>query len=99
MKTQTPIASTSCPKTTAGRLARICHELPGRERRRTGSAGFQACCVADFQVGRLSPGSGARRVWKPAIQSRFGIGTLRTACEICGLARIFHTLPDFSRFG
>jgi hypothetical protein len=57
------------------------YELPGRERRRAGSAGFQACCVADFQVGRLSPSSGARRVWKPAIQSRFGIGTLQTACE------------------
>jgi hypothetical protein len=77
---------TIIPRAAQKTVARIFHELPGREVRRAGSAGFQACCIADFQVGRLFPASGARRVWKPAIQSRFGIGTLRTACEICGVA-------------
>ena len=67
----------------ARRLARIFHELHARERRRTGSAGFQACCVADFQVGRLSPapapgglGNPRQQAWKPALQM---------ACEVCGL--------------
>ncbi len=65
-------------------LTRVFHELPGRERRQTGSAGFQACCIADFQVGSPSPGSGARRVWKPAIQQTWK-SALQTACEIRAL--------------
>src|SRR5882757_1163953 len=32
------------------------------------SAGFQACCIADFQVGRNVEKSGASADWKPAIQ-------------------------------
>jgi len=32
------------------------------------SAGFQACCVADFQVGRASEPLAGPQVWKPALQ-------------------------------
>jgi len=67
-----------------GALTRIFSQLHARDRARAGSAGFQACCVADFQVGGLSGGSDAWRVWKPAIQQTWK-SALRTACEISRL--------------
>jgi len=42
-------------------------------------AGFQTCCIADFQIGRSSNSSGRRRVWKPAIQQTWK-SALRLRC-------------------
>ena len=66
-------------------LTWIFHELQALDGARAGSAGFQACCVADFQVGGLPGGSEVRRVWKSAIQQTWK-SALRTACEIAGLS-------------
>src|ERR1039458_9383412 len=49
-------------------LIRIFHAHFDANVRSACSAGFQACCVADFQVGRMSDAAGRQRVWKPAIQ-------------------------------
>src|SRR5208283_5526304 len=46
------------------------------------SAGFQTCCVADFQVGGR-PQSCDLRVWKPAIQQ-----TWKSALPGCGFAAL-----------
>ena len=86
----------------AAALARIFHELQTPDGARAGSAGFQACCVADFppprrakaplrrdggQVGGLPGGSDVRRVWKPAIQQTWK-SALRAAREISGLVAL-----------
>ena len=65
-------------------LTRRFHKLPVREGRPPGSAGFPTCCVADFQVGRVSKRSSALRVWKPAIQPAWK-SALRRTCEISRL--------------
>jgi hypothetical protein len=45
-------------------LIRIFHAHFDANVRSACSAGFQACCVADFQVGRVSDAAGRQRVWK-----------------------------------
>ena len=45
-------------------LTRIFHAHFDANVRSACSAGFQACCVADFQVGRMSDAAGRQRVWK-----------------------------------
>jgi len=50
------------------------------------SAGFQTCCVADFQIGNLSVRPKRSRVWKPAIRQT-GKSAPRFECEKSGLSR------------
>ena len=67
-----------------GLLVRNCFKLLARARCAPGSAGFQTCCVADFQVGRASAHPDAPQVWKPAIQQTWK-SALQKLCAIAGL--------------
>jgi len=48
------------------------------------SGGFQACCVADFLVGRASEVFGGPQVWKPAKQQAW-----KPALQRRGYAKVF----------
>jgi len=68
--------------------------------RNTCSAGFQACCVADFQVGKVSDAAWRQRVEKPAIQQTWKSaprGQTGAECEIreprIRAGRTFSTMP------
>ena len=73
-----PIAGARTPRNSQARTPEV--RGGGASARCPRSAGFQTCCIADFQIGRSRGVSGAReqpgrcgwpdgsRVWKPAIQ-------------------------------
>ena len=76
-------------------LPRIVHSLFSGARPAPGSAGFQTCCVADFQVGRVSDPPDTSQVWKPALQQAWK-PALQNGCQISGLT---HPLPPTEDFG
>src|SRR5207302_10857942 len=49
--------------------------------RNTRSAGFQTCCIADFQIGSMLERPERSQVWKPAIQQTWK-SALRFGCEM-----------------
>ena len=52
----------------AGASSRLA-AFPGQSSRQTvRSAGFQTCCIADFQIGRVLMRLDPGQAWKPAIQ-------------------------------
>src|SRR5271165_5274307 len=71
-------------------LTRIFHAWSAASVRRPCSAGFQACGVADFPVGRVTDAEWRQRVGKPATQQTWKSAP-RLVCEISGL-----TVTSFS---
>jgi hypothetical protein len=89
-----PMASADEPG--AWFLARIFHELPGRQRRRTGSAGFSR-----FRIGTVSPTS--KSAGCPPAPAPGGFGNPRyspdsESGEVCATDSVYHSLSTSSFF-
>ena len=68
-------------------LARIFHSWFGGRKENRRTAGFQTCCLADFQIGRASKSRGVRGFGNPRY-SRLGSLRYRVAYEISWLAAV-----------
>ena len=68
-------------------LARLIHSWFGGRRQNQRTAGFQTCCLADFQIGRASNGRGVRGFGNPRY-SRLGSLRYGFAWELSGVAAL-----------